>query len=168
MIVVNWYGFIDGYKGSGILEYKYKVMDSSGSIIIFWILVGNLINIIYNGLILSNSIKYFVIVKVIDVVGLSVDVILDGFNVDIIYLVFIGKIIVIGKDDVFNGIFCVYILSILLVRVKWLGFFDVYSGFKSYFWVIVFLDSILMDFDFKIVLGFNLLMFVSFSGSVLI
>lgn len=117
MIVVNWNGFMDGNKGSGVVEYKYKIVDSSGNIIVFWILVGNVMNIIYNGLVLMNNIKYFVIVRVVDVVGFNIDVIFDGIIVDIIYLVFIGKVRVIGEDDFINGILCVYILSVLLVIV---------------------------------------------------
>ena len=167
MIAANWHGFTDGYKGSGISEYKYKVMDSSGSTIIPWTSAGNSTNITHNGLTLRNSIKYFVIVKAIDAVGLSVDVTSDGFNVDTTHPVFTGKITVTGKDDVLNGTPCVYIPSISSVRVKWLGFSDAHSGLKSYLWAIVPSDSTPMDSDFKIVPGPNLPTSASFSGLAL-
>lgn len=89
MIFVNWYGFIDGKNGSGIVGYKYKVVDENGSIFLDWIFVGNVISFFKGGLFLRNNIRYFVIVNVIDVVGLSMIVFSDGFLVDISYLIMV-------------------------------------------------------------------------------
>ncbi|PFX19963.1 hypothetical protein AWC38_SpisGene15613 [Stylophora pistillata] len=167
MIAVNWHGFTDGYKGSGISEYKYKVQDSSGSTIISWTSAGNSTNITHNGLTLSNNIKYFVTVRAIDAVGLSTDVTSDGFNVDTTRPVFTGKIIVTGKDDFVNGTSCVYIPSTSSVRVTWLGFSDAHSGLKSYLWAIIPSDSTPTDSAFKVVHGGNLPTSASFSGLAL-
>ena len=34
MLVANWNGFTDGTKGSGIVEYRYKITDSRGTVIV--------------------------------------------------------------------------------------------------------------------------------------
>lgn len=78
MIVVNWYGFMDGIKGSGIVEYKYKIIDSCGMVILFWIFFKIVKSIIYIGLFLMMVVKYFVSVMVIDVVGFMVVVVSNG------------------------------------------------------------------------------------------
>ncbi|KAJ7365973.1 hypothetical protein OS493_002714 [Desmophyllum pertusum] len=83
MISANWNGFTDGNKGSGIVEYKYKVADENGGTILNWTSAGNATNITLNGLPLKNNTKYFIIVNAIDAVGLSTNVTSDGVLVDI-------------------------------------------------------------------------------------
>ena len=34
MIAANWKGFTDGSKGSGIVEYKYRITEASENIIL--------------------------------------------------------------------------------------------------------------------------------------
>ena len=36
MIAANWKGFTDGSKVSGIVEYKYRITEASGNIILPW------------------------------------------------------------------------------------------------------------------------------------
>ncbi|KAJ7365975.1 hypothetical protein OS493_002716 [Desmophyllum pertusum] len=77
MIAANWNGFTDGDKGSGIVEYKYMVKDSSGEIIVPFTFVGNATSVIHSGLSLAVTERYFVTVKAVDAVGLSTDVTSD-------------------------------------------------------------------------------------------
>ena len=167
MIAANWHGFTDGNKGSGIVEYKYKVIDSSGSTVIPLTSAGNSTNITHNGLTLKNNAQYFVTVKAIDAVGLSIDVTSDGFNVDTTRPVFTGKIVVTGEDDNMNGTPRVYIQSVSSVTVQWVGFSDANSGLKRYDWAIVPSDVTATNSDFKVVPGSNLPTSATFSGLTL-
>ncbi|XP_078378028.1 uncharacterized protein LOC144661203 isoform X1 [Oculina patagonica] len=81
-IVANWNGFTDGKKGSGIVEYKYKITSENGSTILNWTLAGNATSVTQNGLPLKNNTKYFVTVEAIDAVGLSTNVTSDGVLID--------------------------------------------------------------------------------------
>ncbi|KAL9987480.1 hypothetical protein ACROYT_G001793 [Oculina patagonica] len=137
MIAANWNGFTDGNKGSGVVEYKYKIADSSGNIIVPWTSAGNATNITHNGLALTNNAKYFVTVKAIDAVGLNTDVTTDGVTVDTTHPVFTGKVLVTGEDDFINGTACVYIPSVSSVTVQWVGFSDAHSGLLRYDWAII-------------------------------
>ena len=137
MIAANWNGFTDGNKGSGVVEYKYKIADSSGNIIVPWTSAGNATNITHNGLALTNNAKYFVTVKAVDAVGLDTDVTCDGITVDTTHPVFTGKVRVTGQDDFINGTPCVYIPSVSSVTVQWVGFSDVHSGLVRYDWAII-------------------------------
>ena len=158
VIAANWNGFSDGSKGSGIVEYKYKITEStsSGSVIVPWTSAGNATNITHGGLALKNNTKYFVTVKAVDAVSLSTDVTSDGVTVDITHPVFTGKIIVLGQNDVINGTPCVYIPSISSITVQWVGFSDAHSGLQRYEWAIIPSDSSPSNSDFTEVSGSNL------------
>ena len=156
MIAANWNGFTDGNKGSGIVEYTYRITEASGNIIVPWTSAGNMTNITHTGLALKNNTKYFVTVKALDAVGLSTDVTTDGVTVDTSHPVFTGKVIVTGEDDFINGTQCVYIPSISSVTVQWVGFSDAHSGLKRYEWAIISSDKLLINSDFRIVPGPNL------------
>ena len=156
MIAVNWNGFTDGNKGSRVVEYKYKISDSSGNITVPWTSVGNVTNITHTGLALMNNVKYFATVKAVDTVGLNTDVTSDGITVDTTHPVFTGKVRVTGEDDFINGTPCVYISSVSSVTVHWVGFSDAHSGLVRYDWAIIPSDSSLSNFDFSTVPGSNL------------
>ena len=158
VIAANWNGFSDGSKGSGIVEYKYKITEStsSGSVIVPWTSAGNATNITHGGLALKNNTKYFVTVKAVDAVGLSTDITTDGVTVDTTHPVFTGKIIVTGQNDVINGTPCVYIPSVSSITVKWVGFSDAHSGLQRYEWAIISSDSSPSNSDFTEVSGSNL------------
>ena len=156
MIAANWNGFTDGSKGSGIAEYKYKVTENGGSIIVPWTSAGNATNITHTGLALKNNTKYFVTVQAVDVVGLTTDVTTDGVIVDTSHPVFTGKIMVTGQNDVINGTPCVYIPSISSVAVQWVGFSDAHSGLQRYEWAMIPSDTSPSNSDFTEVLGLNL------------
>ena len=168
MIAANWNGFSDGIKGSGIVEYKYKVTDKSESIIVPWTSSGNATNITHNGLVLKNNTKYFVTVKAFDAVGLSTDVTTDGIIVDTTHPVFTGKVIVTGVDDVINGTPCVYIPSTSSVTVQWVGFSDANSGLQRYQWTIIPSDTSTSIPTFSEVSGSNLPTSATFHGLELI
>ena len=163
MIAANWNGFTDGNKGSGIVEYKYKISDSSGNIIVPWTSAGNATNITNNGLALTNNAKYFVTVKAVDAVGLNTDVTSDGITVDTTHPVFIGTVRVTGEDDFINGTPCVYIPSASSVTVQWVGFSDVHSGLLRYDWAIIPSDKSPSNSDFSTVPGSNLPTSATFS-----
>ena len=167
MIAANWNGFTDGNKGSGIVEYKYQVKDSSGNITVPWTSAGNATNIVHNGLTLLNNTKYFVTVKAIDAVGLSTDVTSDGIKMTSNHPVFTGKIIVTGEDDIINGTPCVYIPSVSSITVQWAGFSDAHSGIQRYEWAIIPSGTSPSSLDFKAVPGSNLPTSGTFSGLVL-
>ncbi|KAJ7365967.1 hypothetical protein OS493_002706 [Desmophyllum pertusum] len=167
MIAANWNGFTDGNKGSGIVEYKYKVTDNSGNIIVPWTSAGNATNITHSGLSLKNSTKYFVTVKAVDAVGLSVEITTDGFTVDTTHPVFTGKVLVTGEDDFINGTPCVYIPSVSSVTVQWVGFSDAHSGLHRYEWAIIPSDVSPSSSDFNAVPGSNLPTSATFSGLAL-
>ena len=156
MIAANWNGFTDGSKGSGIVEYKYKVTENGGSIIVPWTSAGNATNITYSGLALKNNTKYFLTVQALDAVGLATDVTTDGVTVDTSHPVFTGKVEVTGEDDVINGTPCVYIPSISLVTVQWVGFSDAHSGLQRYEWAIIPSHAAPSTSDFTAVSGSNL------------
>ena len=156
MIAANWNGFTDGNKGSGIVEYKYRIIEASGNIILPWTSAGNTTNITHTGLALKNNTKYSVTVKAVDAVGLSTDVTTDGVTVDVSHPVFTGKVIVTGEDDVINGTRCVYIQSTSSVKVQWVGFSDAHSGLQRYEWAIISSDKSPSNSDFKEVPGPNL------------
>ena len=156
MIAANWNGFTDGNKGSGIVEYKYRITEASGNIILPWTSAGKATNITHTGLALRNNTKYFVTVKAIDAVGLSTDVTTDGVTVDTSHPVFTGKVVVTGEDDVINGTQCVYIPSISSVKVQWVGFSDAHSGLQRYEWAIILSDKSPSNSDFTEVPGPNL------------
>ena len=156
MIAANWKGFTDGSKGSGIVEYKYRITEASGNIILPWTSAGKATNITHTGLALKNNTKYFVTVKAIDAVGLSTDVTTDGVTVDTSHPVFTGKVIVTGEDDVKNGTQCVYIPSTSSVKVQWVGFSDAHSGLQRYEWAIILSDKSPSNSDFTEVPGPNL------------
>ncbi|KAL9987472.1 hypothetical protein ACROYT_G001785 [Oculina patagonica] len=156
MIAANWNGFTDGNTGSGIIEYKYQVKDSSENIIVPWTSVGNATNVKHNGLILLNYTKYFVTVKAIDAVGLSIDVTSDGIMMATTHPVFNGEIRVTGEDDFINGTPCVYIPSVSSVSVQWVGFSDAHSGLHRYDWAIIPSEASPSSLDFKTVPGSNL------------
>ena len=167
MIAANWNGFTDGNKGSGIVEYKYKVIDSSGTITIPWTSVGNATNIIHDGLALKNNTTYFVTVRAVDAVGLTADATSDGIFMATTHPVFTGRIVVTGRDDVINGTPCVYIPSISSVTVKWVGFSDAHSGLQRYEWSIIPSKSSPSDAAFKTVSGSNLPTSRTFAGLAL-
>ena len=156
MIAANWNGFSDGSKGSGIVEYTYTVTEKGGSITVPWTSAGNATNITHNGLALKNNTKYFVTVKAIDAVGLSINVTTDGVTVDTTHPVFTGKVVVTGVVDVINGTPCVYIPSISSVTVQWIGFSDAHSGLQRYEWAIIPSDKSPSNPDFTEVSGSNL------------
>ena len=79
LVAANWNGFTDGSKGSGIVEYKYKITDSSGNVIVPFTSVGKATRIIHRGLSLKLTERYHVTVKAIDAVGLNTDITSDGF-----------------------------------------------------------------------------------------
>ena len=137
MIAANWNGFNDGRKGSGIVEYKYKVTEEDGSTVVPWASAGNRRNIKHNGLVLKNGAKYFVTVKAVDAVGFSTEITTDGVTVDTTHPVFTGKVTVIGVDDLIIGNPCVYTSSTSSVTVEWIGFSDVHSGLQRYEWAII-------------------------------
>ena len=167
MIAANWNGFTDGNKGSGIAEYKYKISDRNGNIIVPWTSAGNATNITHNGLTLTNSAKYFVTVKAVDAVGLNTDVTSDGITVDTTHPVFTGKVKVTGEDDFINGTPCVYISSVSSVTVQWVGFSDAHSGLLRYDWAIIPSDRSPSDSDFSAVPGSNLPTSATFSNLAL-
>ena len=167
MIAANWNGFADGNKGSGIVEYKYKIADSKGNIIVPWASAGNATNITHNGLALMNNAKYFVTIKAVDAVGLNTDVTSDGFIVDTTHPVFTGKVLVTGEDDFINGTPCVYIPSASSVTVQWVGFSDAHSGLLRYDWAIIPSDTLPSSSDFKTVPGSNLPTSATFSNLAL-
>ena len=156
MIAANWNGFTDGNKGSGIVEFKYKITDSNGNITVPWTSAGNTTNITHNGLALTNSAKYFVTVKAVDAVGLNTDVTSDGIIVDTTHPVFTGKVKVTGEDDFINGTPCLYIPSVSSVTVQWIGFSDAHSGLLRYDWAIIPSERSPSDSDFTAVPGSNL------------
>ncbi|KAL9987476.1 hypothetical protein ACROYT_G001789 [Oculina patagonica] len=146
MIAANWNGFVDGNKGSGIVEYKYKIADSSGIIIVPWTSAGTGTYILRKGLALANRKKYFVTVKAIDAVGLDT------------------VVLVTGEDDFMNGTQCVYVPSISSVSVQWVGFFDAHSGILRYDWAIIPSDASPSSSDFNTVPGSNLPTSATFRG----
>ena len=156
MIAANWNSFTDGNKGSGIVEYKYRITEASGNIIVPWASAGKATNITHTGLALKNNTKYFVTVKAIDAVGLSTDITTDGVTVDTSHPVFTGKVVVTGEDDFINGTQCVYIPSISSITVQWVGFSDAHSGLHRYEWAIIPSDKQVSNSDFRIVPGHNL------------
>ena len=156
VIAANWNGFTDGNKGSGIVEYKYKIADSKGNIIVSWTSAGNATKITHNGLALKNNTKYIVTVKATDAVGLNNDVTSDGVTVDATHPVFTGKVLVTGEDDFINGTPCVYIPSASSVRVQWVGFSDAHSGLLRYDWAVIPSDTLPSSSNFKTVPGSNL------------
>ncbi|KAL9987466.1 hypothetical protein ACROYT_G001779 [Oculina patagonica] len=168
MIAANWHGFTDGSKGSGIIEYKYQVKDSSGNVIVPWTSAGKGTHVTHNGLTLLNDTKYFVTVKAIDAVGLSIDVTSDGIKMTTNHPVFNGKIRVTGENDFINGTPCVYIPSISSVTVQWVGFSDAHSGLHRYDWAIIPSGTSPSSLDFKTVPGSNLPTSETFSGLALI
>ena len=168
MIAANWNGFSDGSKGSGIVEYRYKVAEDGGGIIVPWTSAGNATNITLNGLVLKNNTKYFVTVKAVDAVGLSTDITTDGVTVDTTHPVFTGKVVVIGVNDVKNGTSCVYISSISSVKVQWIGFSDAHSGLQRYEWAIIPSDKSLSNSDLTEVSGSNLPTSATFHNLALI
>ena len=168
MIAANWNGFTDGNKGSGIMEYKYKVTDNHGSTVVPWTSAGNATNITFNGLLLQNNTKYFVTVKAVDAVGLTTDITSDGVAVDTTHPVFTGKVVVTGVVDIVNGTPCVYISSLSLVTVQWIGFYDAHSGIKRYEWAIIPSDKSLSNSDFKAVSGSNLPTSATFQNLALV
>ncbi|KAJ7389370.1 hypothetical protein OS493_032227, partial [Desmophyllum pertusum] len=167
MIAANWNGFTDGNKGSGIVEYKYKVTDNRENIIVPWTSAGNSSNITDSGLSLKNNTKYFVTVKAVDAVGLGTDVTTDGVTVDTTHPVFTGKVLVTGEDDFINGTPCVYIPSVSSVTVQWVGFSDAHSGLHRYEWAIIPSDVSPSSSDFNAVPGSNLPTSATFSGLAL-
>ena len=168
MIAANWNGFSDGSKGSGIVEYRYKVTEDGGGIIVPWTSAGNATNITLNGLVLKNNTKYFVTVKAVDAVGLSTDITTDGVTVDTTHPVFTGKVVVTGVNDVKNGTSCVYISSISSVKVQWIGFSDAHSGLQRYEWAIIPSDKSLSNSDLTEVSGSNLPTSATFHNLALI
>ena len=168
MIAANWNGFSDGSKGSGIVEYRYKVAEDGGGIIVPWTSAGNATNITRNGLVLKNNTKYFVTVKAVDAVGLSTDITTDGVTVDTTHPVFTGKVVVTGVNDVKNGTSCVYISSISSVKVQWIGFSDAHSGLQRYEWAIIPADKSLSNSDLTEVSGSNLPTSATFHNLALI
>ena len=167
IIAANWNGFTDESKGSGIVEYKYKITDSNGNIIVPWTSAGNTTNITHGGLALKNNTKYFVTVKAIDAVGLNTVVTSDGITVDTTHPVFTGKVLVTGEDDFINVTPCVYIPSVSSVSVQWVGFSDAHSGLDRYDWAIVASDRSPSSSDFNAVPGSNLPTSATFSGLTL-
>ena len=168
MIAANWHGFTDGSKGSGIVEYRCKVTEDGGAIIVPWTSAGNATNITLNGLVLKNNTKYFVTVKAVDAVGLSTDITSDGVTVDTTHPVFTGKVIVTGEDDMINGTPCVYISSVSSVTVQWNGFSDAHSGLQRYEWAIFPSEKSFSNSDFKEVSGSSLPTFATFYNLTLI
>ena len=71
MLVANWNGFTDGTKGSGIVEYRYKITDSRGTVIVPQKSSETAKSIIYTDLSLTIAEKYSVSVMAIDAVGLT-------------------------------------------------------------------------------------------------
>ena len=167
MIAANWNGFKDGNKGSGIVEYKFKIAESSGNVIVPWTSTGNATNITRNGLALKNNTKYIVTIRAIDAVGLNTDVTSDGVTVDTTHPVFTGKVLVTGEDGFINGTPCVYIPSASSVTVQWVGFSDAHSGLLRYDWAIIPSDTLPSSSDYSAVPGSNLPTSATFSGLVL-
>ncbi|KAL9987448.1 hypothetical protein ACROYT_G001761 [Oculina patagonica] len=167
MIAANWNGFTDGSKGSGIAEYRYKIADSNGNIIVPWTSAGNATNITHDGLTLKNNTKYFVTVKAVDTVDLSTDVTSDGITVDATHPVFTGKVLVTGEDDFINGTPCVYIPSVSSVSVQWVSFSDAHSGLLRYDWAIISSDMSPSSSNFTTVPGSNLPTSATFTGLAL-
>ncbi|XP_068740832.1 A disintegrin and metalloproteinase with thrombospondin motifs adt-1-like isoform X4 [Montipora capricornis] len=155
IIAANWNGFTDGSTGSGIMDYRYKVTDITGSIIVSWTSAGKSTNVTHDGLALKNN-KYFVTVRAIDMVGLSTDVTSDGVTVDTTHPVFTGEVVVTGVEDIINGIPCVYIPSVSSITVQWAGFSDAHSGLQRYEWAIIPSEKPLSTSDFAVVPGPNL------------
>ena len=155
-MAANWNGFSDGNKGSGIVEYKYRVTDSSGRIVVSWTSTGNATNITHTGLTLGNNAKYFVTVRAIDAVGLTTDVTTDGVTVDTTHPVFTGTVRVTGEDDFLNGTACVYVPSVSSLSVNWAGFSDAHSGLRRYDWAVMPLGTSPSNSDFKTMPGSHL------------
>jgi len=141
MIAANWNEFTDGNKGSGIVEYKYMISDSNGNITVPWTSAGNATSMAHNGLTLKNNTMYFVTVKAIDAVGLSINVTGDGIKITSTHPVFTGRITVAGEEDFINGTPCVYIPSVSSVTVRWVGFSDAHSGIQRFDWLFFLLAS---------------------------
>ena len=156
LIAAHWNSFADGNKGSGIVEYKYRITDSSGRIVVSWTSAGNATNITHTKLMLGNHAKYFVTVRAIDAVGLTTDVTTDGVTVDTTYPVFTGQVKVTGEDDFINGTQCVYVPSVSSISVDWVGFSDAHSGLKRYDWAVMPLGTSPSNSDFKVVSGSSL------------
>ena len=151
------------------MEYRCKVTEDGGGIIVPWTSAGNVTNITLNSrLVLKNNTKYFVTVKAVDAVGLSTDITTDGVTVDTTHPVFTGKVIVTGEDDVINGTPCVYISSVSSVTVQWNGFSDAHSGIQRYEWAIIPSDKSFSNSDFKAVSGSSLPTFATFYNLALI
>ena len=162
-ILANWNGFTDGAKGSGIVEYKYKITNSKGDVVVDWTSVGNSTSLKRSGMVLTSGEKYFVTVRAVDAVGWSVDEKSDGVTVDTTHPVFNGEIVVTGTKDVLNGKPCVYVPSHSSLTVGWSGFSDQHSGLERYQWAVTPVEQPLKDSDFKAVFGAGLPTSATFS-----
>ncbi|PFX19966.1 Versican core protein [Stylophora pistillata] len=167
LIAANWNGFADGNKGSGIVEYKYRVTDSSGRVVVSWTSTGKATNVTQTGLTLGNNAKYFVTVKAMDAAGLTTDVTTDGVTVDTTHPVFTGKVKVTGEDDFINGTACVYVSSVSSLSVDWAGFSDAHSGLRRYDWAVMPLGRSPSNSDFNSVPGPHLSTSATFTNLAL-
>ncbi|KAJ7365974.1 hypothetical protein OS493_002715 [Desmophyllum pertusum] len=136
MIAANWNGFTDGSKGSGIVEYKYKVTDENGSTILNWTSARNATNITLNGLPLKNNTKYFVIVNVIDAMGLSTNVTSDGVLVDTS-----PPLAATIYDGSQAGSYLKYSTWTTKYSANWEPFTDPHSPIRKYTWAVLQLNA---------------------------
>ena len=134
-ISANWYGFTDGKNGSGIVGYKYKVVDENGSIFLDWTSVGNATSFSKGGLLLRNNIRYFVTVNATDAVGLSTTASSDGFLVDISHPI-TAKI----YDGSQTGSDVKYASWINTFSANWEPFLDEQSFILKYTWAVYHLN----------------------------
>ena len=133
----NWNGFDDGFRGSGLREYKYILTDQNDVNITSWIPAGLETNVTISGINLGDGIIYYITVRAIDRVGHSKEVKSDGVYIDKTHPVFTGKIIVYGETSQKRNLTVVYISNEGSVTASWPQFVDEHSGMKKYLWRIV-------------------------------
>ena len=133
----NWNGFDDGFRGSGLGEYKYILTDQKDVNITSWIPAGLQTNVTISGINLGDGNTYYITVRAIDRVGHSKEVKSDGVYIDKTHPVFTGKIIVYGETSQIDNLTIVYISNEGSVTASWPQFVDEHSGMKKHLWRIV-------------------------------
>jgi hypothetical protein len=133
----NWYGFDDGIRGSGLVQYKYAVTDQNNVNVKSWTTVSlQTNNVTVDGLSLTDGNTYYITVRAIDRVGNYKDIKSDGVYVDITHPVYTGKMIVEGEAVQENEL-VVYVPDKEPITASWPPFVDEHSGMKKYQWSIV-------------------------------
>ncbi|XP_028399030.1 uncharacterized protein LOC114522523 [Dendronephthya gigantea] len=134
----NWYGFSDGQKGSGIGEYKYRLVEENDrGVITQWSSSDLQTKATITGLSLVNGKTYYIAVRAVDKVGNYVEIKSDGVSIDTSHPVYTGNISVQGEIAQKNGETIVYIRSNESVTLSWPQFVDQHSGMLKYQWSMV-------------------------------